>query len=89
LDVPLKLTAKTGHFKEKGKRQPAKRKTKSLKTLQINTFSIKRLKGKDQTAKGDSTKSMKSVQINTCCNKILKKKVNLRITPFDGGAPAS
>ena len=47
------------------KRQPAKRKTKSLKTLQINTCSIKNSKGKNQPAKGDSTKSMKNFQINT------------------------
>ena len=51
------------------KRQPAKRKTKSLKTLQINTVSIKRLKGENQPAQGDSTKSMKSFQINTFATK--------------------
>ena len=42
---PLKLTAKTGNFKEKAasKKKDA---TKSVKTLQINIFLIKALKRK-------------------------------------------
>ena len=42
---PLKLTAKTGNFKEKAasKKEDA---TKSVKTLQINIFLIKALKTK-------------------------------------------
>ena len=55
------------------KRQPEKRKTKSLKILQFNSFSIKRLKGKNQPAKGGSTKSMKSFQINTFATKFWKE----------------
>ena len=51
---PLKLTAKTAIFKEKAasKKKDA---TKNVKTLQISTFLIKRLKGKTNQQKEAKT----------------------------------
>ena len=72
LGFPLKLTAKTGNFKEKAasKKEDA---TKSVKTLQINIFLIKALKRRNQPAKGSN--NMKKFEFNTFSAKILKRNM--------------